>query len=90
MTWQEIVSHFGGLLGLCFGFSLINLVEIVYFSTFRLYQNANGTKQKFLEVQSIQQAQQIQSCYASKEEQKIREMYVNDFKIDGRHSLRRM
>lgn len=84
-----MLGHFGGLLGLCFGFSLINIVEIIYFSTFRLYQNAIGknSKQKFLEAQQVQPIQHFIDC---KEERKIRQMYVNDFKIDGRYSIRRM
>lgn len=36
------IGHFGGLLGLCFGFSLINVVEIIYFFTFRLYQHLSN------------------------------------------------
>lgn len=34
-----IQGNFGGLLGLCLGFSLINLIEIVYFATVQLYYN---------------------------------------------------
>lgn len=88
-----MLGHFGGLLGLCFGFSLINIAEIVYFTTFRLYQNAIGTntKQTFLErVQPVQRVQRVQCVVDGKEERKIREMYVNDFKTDGRHAFRRM
>lgn len=82
-------GHFGGLLGLCFGFSLINIVEIVYFTTFRLYQNAVGTnsKQKFLDAQQVQPVQRVQRFVGCKEERKIRKMYVNDFKVDERYSF---
>lgn len=90
-----VLGHFGGLLGIIFGFSLINIAEIVYFTTFRLYQNAIGTnaKQTFLgaqQVQPVQQVQRVQCSVDGKEERKIREMYVNDFRTDGRHSFRRM
>lgn len=38
-TWYEIISTFGGILGLCIGFSAIGVLELVYFSTIKLYQN---------------------------------------------------
>ena len=38
-TTIEIISNIGGLLGLCLGFSIISLLEIVYFFTARLYYN---------------------------------------------------
>lgn len=38
-TWYEIVSTFGGMLGLCIGFSAIGVLEILYFATIKLYQN---------------------------------------------------
>lgn len=71
------LGNFGGLLGLCLGFSLVNIVEIIYFATVRLYQNISlvydNSKQN--EVQPIQQK-------ASKlitEDKQIRDLYVNDF-----------
>jgi Amiloride-sensitive sodium channel len=39
LTWYDVLSNFGGMLGLFMGFSLISLAEVVYFSTLRLYQN---------------------------------------------------
>lgn len=71
-----------------FGFSLINIVEIIYFSTFRLYQNAIGknSTQIFLEAKQVQP---VERYLDSKEERRIREMYVNDFKNHGRRSIRR-
>lgn len=35
----QFVGNFGGILGLCLGFSLISLVELIYFATVRLYGN---------------------------------------------------
>jgi acid-sensing ion channel, other len=32
----ELVAHFGGLLGLFLGFSLMSVLELVYFCTIRL------------------------------------------------------
>lgn len=34
-----LLGNFGGLLGLCLGFSLISLIEFIYFGTVRLYGN---------------------------------------------------
>lgn len=88
-----MLGHFGGLLGLCFGFSLINIVEIIYFTTFRLYQNATGMSPQHAfehEAQQVQPVQRVQCFVDGKEERKIREMYVNDFKTDGRHAFRRL
>jgi len=34
-TWQEILASFGGLVGLCTGFSFLSLAELVYFFTLR-------------------------------------------------------
>ncbi|XP_067004275.2 sodium channel protein Nach [Anabrus simplex] len=35
--WYELLSNFGGICGLFVGFSLISVVEFVYFFTFRLF-----------------------------------------------------
>lgn len=37
--WFNIVSNFGAQLGLCVGFSLLSLVEIVYFYTWRFWRH---------------------------------------------------
>ena len=39
MTWIDLVSQIGGLLGLCLGFSLVSLVELVYWFTIRMAKN---------------------------------------------------
>jgi amiloride-sensitive sodium channel len=36
---SDLISNFGGLLGLFTGFSLISLFEILYFLTLRIYYN---------------------------------------------------
>lgn len=81
MTWQEIVSNFGGLFGLCVGFSLVNIVEIVYFATVRLYQNISLVydtgKQNDIVTQPTQKLN-------TQEDQRIRNMYVNDYKVYDR------
>ena len=38
-TTIEIISNIGGLLGLCLGFSILSLVEFIYFFTARLFFN---------------------------------------------------
>lgn len=68
------LGHFGGLLGLCFGFSLINVVEIIYFATLRLYQHlSNNPKHRH------------QYDIVSKEDKKTRNMYTNDFQVHKRN-----
>jgi hypothetical protein len=34
-SWQDILASFGGLIGLCTGFSFLSAAEIVYFFTLR-------------------------------------------------------
>ena len=34
-SWQDILASFGGLVGLCTGFSFLSAAEIVYFFTLR-------------------------------------------------------
>ncbi|CAG7826654.1 unnamed protein product [Allacma fusca] len=36
-TWEDFVSNLGGVMGLCLGFSLLSLVEIIYFFTMRFF-----------------------------------------------------
>lgn len=71
-----ISGNFGGLLGLCVGFSLVSIIEIVYFMTVRLYQNITSTN-------SIAQSSEPTKTYhktESVDDRKVREMYVNDYK----------
>uniref|UniRef100_A0A336MTW7 CSON004713 protein n=1 Tax=Culicoides sonorensis TaxID=179676 RepID=A0A336MTW7_CULSO len=37
MTWDGLLSTFGGLFSLCLGGSIISLIELVYFATYFLY-----------------------------------------------------
>ncbi|XP_063703779.1 sodium channel protein Nach-like [Culicoides brevitarsis] len=37
-TWFDLLSTFGGLFGLFLGFSIMTVLEIVYFCCFRMYQ----------------------------------------------------
>ena len=39
MTLIGYISQMGGLLGLCLGFSLISLIEIMYWFTIRIVKN---------------------------------------------------
>lgn len=38
-TWQEIIAFYGGVLGICVGFSIVGFMEVLYFSTYRLACN---------------------------------------------------
>ena len=54
MTWIDFVSQIGGVLGLCIGFSLISLIEIIYWFTLRLgLRAANSQQNKQLGVSYI-------------------------------------
>lgn len=46
LAWYEIVSNFGGMLGLCMGFSIFTVIEILYFLTVRLYENITPENSK--------------------------------------------
>lgn len=75
------IGNFGGLLGLCLGFSLVNIVEIAYFATVRLYQNISLVNSSEHNPQEIL----VNKLNTKEEERRIRDMYVNDFrKYDGK------
>ncbi len=42
MTFSDILSQVGGLLGLCLGFSLASLIEIVYWAGLRLWMGCKA------------------------------------------------
>ncbi|PNF20288.1 hypothetical protein B7P43_G14391, partial [Cryptotermes secundus] len=44
--WYDLLSNFGGICGLFVGFSLISIVEFVYFFTLRLFFAARGAEDK--------------------------------------------
>lgn len=68
-------GSFGGLLGLCLGFSLISIVEIAYFATVRLFRNVPTafTSSPTSDMQSI--PKKSDHVFA----QKIKRMYASDF-----------
>lgn len=37
-TWFDLLSTFGGLFGLFLGFSIVTILELIYFLCFRMYQ----------------------------------------------------
>ena len=47
--WQDLVGFFGGIVGLCVGFSLLSGAELIYFFTLRLFfdvRNENKVENK--------------------------------------------
>ncbi|XP_059471039.1 sodium channel protein Nach-like [Neocloeon triangulifer] len=46
MSWETLLSNAGGLFGLFMGFSLLSVVEFVYFFTVRLYFELRGRRNK--------------------------------------------
>lgn len=46
MTWDGLLASFGGIFGLCLGGSVLSLVEIVYYATFRLYTKIRKNKKE--------------------------------------------
>ena len=43
--WQDLVGFFGGIVGLCVGFSLLSGAELVYFFTLRLFFDVKKEKE---------------------------------------------
>ena len=43
--WQDLVGFFGGIVGLCVGFSLLSGAELVYFFTLRLFFDVKREKE---------------------------------------------
>lgn len=81
--WNVLFKgNFGGLLGLCLGFSLVNIIEIVYFATVRLYQNISLV---YGNNKTQNEALVHKKPKLTAEDKRIRDMYVNDFKkFDGK------
>ena len=47
--WQDLIGFFGGIVGLCVGFSLLSGAELIYFFTLRLFfdvRNENKVENK--------------------------------------------
>merc|ERR1712083_985723 len=53
--WQDLIGFFGGIVGLCVGFSLLSGAEMIYFFTIRLiFDMKNEKKNKVAEdVESV-------------------------------------
>ena len=49
-AWYDIVSNYGGILGLCLGFSIISSLEVIYFFSLRFYQNLFGNRKNILGI----------------------------------------
>ena len=44
LTFTSFVSQIGGLLGLCLGFSMVSIVELIYWCSYRLIMNLSNRK----------------------------------------------
>ena len=44
--WQDLIGVFGGIVGLCMGFSLLSAAELIYFFTIRLWVDDARNKAK--------------------------------------------
>lgn len=51
--FTEFLSNTGGLLGLFMGFSVVSLIEILYFLTFRPYCNQRKHKENHLNKETL-------------------------------------
>lgn len=80
LTNWLFLGNFGGLLGLCLGFSLVNVVEIIYFATVGLYQNFSWLTSSGHNRPNALIYRKSQSF----EDREVREMYANDFKNHNR------
>lgn len=87
----SISGNFGGLLGLCLGFSLVNIIEIVYFATVRVYQNIELIYDKKLFQWKLREKSATDDKIVPIQKQ-LFEIYKNDFKyfnypINKSHSI---
>lgn len=90
--WSDIISIFGGILSISFGFSVISLMELVYFATFRMmklyFDEEKKSKQEGNEKQ-IRQAtnykQMEQELMKVIEENEIKERLL--YQIDKENNL---
>lgn len=87
-----VSGNFGGLLGLCLGFSLVNIIEIVYFATVRVYQNIEMIYGKSLFKRKSQEKPATDDKIAPIQKH-LFEIYKNDFKyfnypINKSHSIK--
>lgn len=77
---DHFAGSFGGLLGLCLGFSLISLVEILYFATVKLYQNIpevynlRSNEKIFEKSKMTDKPSSVQALGKA-----VKELYVDDF-----------
>ena len=57
--WQDLIAFFGGIVGLCVGFSLLSGAELVYFFTLRLLFQYRTEKKKVgpEDIENFQQQQ---------------------------------
>lgn len=49
----ELKGNIGGMLGLCLGFSLLSILEILYFSFYRFHKTFNETHDHHVDKYSI-------------------------------------
>ena len=66
--WQDLIAFFGGIVGLCVGFSLLSGAELIYFFTVRLFFEYRKEKTRINhEVDSFDKiAKELQSEYFDK------------------------
>lgn len=53
MTWDTVISQFGGLFGLCLGGSVISFVEFFYAFTFKYYEYLRMSKSRKRSVETV-------------------------------------
>lgn len=44
--WQDLIAFFGGICGLCLGFSLLSGAELIYWFTLRLFMDEKKDDEK--------------------------------------------
>uniref|UniRef100_A0A336M002 CSON008921 protein n=1 Tax=Culicoides sonorensis TaxID=179676 RepID=A0A336M002_CULSO len=70
MTWDGLLSTFGGLFSLCLGGSIISLIELVYFATYFLYTQIHNqiVKRRFKAITRLVMSEKntVQICSINK------------------------
>ena len=79
--WQDLIAFFGGIVGLCVGFSLLSGAELIYFFTVRLFFDYRNEKNKVKNENEDfdKMAKELQSEYFDK-------IFDHDFE-DGTSSV---
>lgn len=79
LTWYEIIGNFGGVLGLCIGFSAIGAMEIIYFLSIKFYQNFQLTTNPNLAANNTNKCHKKQNLSKKLTYQQVEMIMVEEY-----------